>query len=250
MSAAQPMSPKPASIHEQRTLVRRVLDDSSPADAPTAYYALFHNPDRSALFTEQDESGRVRGFVGRFQTGIDLFRPLVTLGCESAEVAADLLAQALAREFPYILFASLSQFPFVGGSFEIDNHRVLHIYRLDVPHFQPVINVLIRQNTAPDGTPRCVIESSGQRAVAGVNWQSPAFAEIYVHTDPAARQRGWGESVVSAVTQAVLDGGRIPLYLVESDNEPSSALAEKLGYADTGARQVYADVIYLGRPGG
>ncbi len=100
-----------------------------------------------------------------------------------------------------------------------------------------------------DGTPRCAIESSDLRAVAGVNWQSPAFAEIYVHTDAAARQRGWGESVVSAVTQAVLEGGRIPLYLVESDNEPSRALAEKLGYVDTGGRQVYADVVYLGHPG-
>ena len=36
-----------ASIHEQRTLVRRLLDDSSAADAPTAYYALFHDPARS-----------------------------------------------------------------------------------------------------------------------------------------------------------------------------------------------------------
>jgi hypothetical protein len=239
-----------ASIHEQRTLVRRLLDDSSAADAPTAYYALFHDPARSTLFTAQDTTGQVAGFAGRFQTGIDLFRPLVTLICQGAEIAADLLAQALIPEHPYILFASLSQYPLVGGNFEIDNHRVLHIYRLDVRRFHPAINVLVRQEKSHDGTPRAVIEANGTRAVAGVNWQSPAFAELYVHTDATVRQRGWGESVVSVVTQAVLAGGRTPLYLVESNNDPSRALAEKLGYVDTGARQVYADVVYLGHPGG
>jgi hypothetical protein len=132
MGVAEPMS-----IHEQRTLVRRLLDDSSAADAPTAYYALFHDPTRSTLSIKQDESGQVLGFAGRFQTGIDLFRPLVTLRCQDAEIAADLLAQALIPEHPYILFTSLNQYPLVGGSFEIDNHRVLHIYRLDVRRFQP-----------------------------------------------------------------------------------------------------------------
>jgi hypothetical protein len=239
-----------ASIHEQRTLVRRLLDDSSAADAPTAYYALFHDPARSKLFTTQDAARQVVGFAGRFQTGIDLFRPLVTLICQGAETAADLLAQALIPEHPYILFTSLSQYPLVGGNFEIDNHRVLHIYRLDVRRFHPVINVLVRQEKSHDGTPRGVIEANGARAVAGVNWQSPAFAELYVHTDAAVRQRGWGESVVSVVTRAVLAGGRTPLYLVESDNDPSRALAEKLGYVDTGARQVYADVVYTGHPAG
>ena len=237
------------SIHTQRTLVRHLLDDSSPADAPTAYYALFHDPARSALFTRTDDAGRVTGFAGVFQTGIDLFRPLVTLRCSDALCAADLLGEALTPGRPYILFASANQLPLVGGSLRVDNSRVLHIYQLDVRRFHPVINVLVQHRDMPDGRPRCVIESSGLQAVAGVNWHSPGFAEIYVHTDAAARQRGWGESVASAVTQAVLEGGRIPLYLVESDNEPSLELADKLGYTDTGARQVYADVVYLGHPG-
>ncbi|MBN2303375.1 MAG: hypothetical protein JXQ72_02785, partial [Anaerolineae bacterium] len=98
----------------------------------------------------------------------------------------------------------------------------------------------------PDGLPRCVIESGGYKAVAGVNWQSPAFAEIYVHTDPPVRQRGWGSGVASAVTQAVLESSRLPLYLVEQQNDVSRQLADTLGYVDTGARQVYADVVYQG----
>ena len=34
-----------------------------------------------------------------------------------------------------------------------------------------------------DGSPRCVIETAGLEAVAGLNWSSPGFAEIYVHVD-------------------------------------------------------------------
>ena len=83
------------SIHEHRQQVRRLLDDSSPTDAPTAYYALFHPAARSALVTRVNGDGRVQGFLGRFQTGIDLFRPLITLACRDAEIAADLMAEAL-----------------------------------------------------------------------------------------------------------------------------------------------------------
>ncbi|MCZ7546672.1 MAG: GNAT family N-acetyltransferase [Anaerolineae bacterium] len=71
---------------------------------------------------------------------------------------------------------------------------------------------------------------------------------MYVHTEPGARQRGWGQSVVAACTERVLRDGRTPLYLVDEDNEASRALAENVGYVDTGARQVYAEVIYTGSP--
>jgi hypothetical protein len=236
------------SIHEQRKLARLLLDDSSAADAPTAYYTLFYPPARSTLATQADDQGRVAGIAGRFQTGIDLFRPLITLFCRRPEVAADLLTQLLLPGRPYIFFANASQLPLVGGSLRIDNERLLQIFQLDVSRFEPVMNVLVRCRTTTDGTPRCEIESNGLQAVAGVNWQSPAFAEIFVFTEAAARQRGWGISVASAVTQMILDGGRIPIYLVETDNDASRELALNLGFVDTGARQVYADVVYLGHP--
>jgi RimJ/RimL family protein N-acetyltransferase len=241
---------QPAPIHEQRKLIRHLLDDSQPADAPTAYYALFSDPKRAALFTRTNDEGRATGFVARVQTGIELFRPLVTLRCHDAECAADLLADALTPGRPYILFANLNQLPLVGGSLQVGQQRILLIYRLDPRRFAPEVNVLVRCDNAPDGSPRCKIDSGTSQASAGVNWQSPAFAEVYVQTDPPARQRGWGQSVASAITQAVLDSGRIPIYLVENNNAPSRRLAEKLGYVDTGARQVYANAFYAGHPGG
>jgi len=238
-----------ATLREQRALLAPLLDTSSPADAPTAYYALYHDPNRSSLFVQTNTEGRAAGFVGRFQTGIDLFRPVIVMRCWQPEVAADLLSEALIAGRPYLLFSSVNQLPMAGGSLQISNERLLSIYALDRSRFTPMINVLVVTKTAPDGTPRAEIHSGDLHAVAGVNWQSPGFAEIYVHTDAEARQRGWGRSVAAACTERVLASGRIPLYLVEKDNEASVNLAENLGYVDTGARQVFADTVYTGYPG-
>jgi hypothetical protein len=236
-------------LREQRILLEPLLDTSSPADAPTAYYGLYHDPNRSHLFLRLNSEGRAVGFVGRFQTGVDLFRPVICMRCWQPEIAADLLAESLVGGRPYIFFSNINQLPMVGGSLQISNERILSIYAIDPGRFVPVINVLVTTKTAPDGTPRAEIHSGGLQAVAGVNWQSPGFAEIYVHTEAEARQRGWGRSVAAACTERVLASGRLPIYLVEQSNEPSIRMAEGLGYVDTGARQVMADAVYLGHPG-
>lgn len=237
-----------ASVREQRNLISLLFDTNSPADAPTAYYALYHDPNRSALFVRQEPDGKPVGFVGRFQTGLDLFRPVVAIRCWSADVAADLLAEALVAGRPYILFCNLNQLSLTGGSLQVSNQRILSIYALDPARFRREINVLVTHSSGPNGTPRAEIESHGVRAVAGVNWQSPGFAEVYVHVDPEARQKGWGRSVVVALTERVLSGGRVPIYLAEPNNDASIRLAESVGYSDTGARQILADAVYLGHP--
>ncbi len=236
------------SITEQRHVIAPLFDLHSAADAPTAYYALYHDPNRSALSVRTGADGQPMGFVGRFQTGIDLFRPVLSLRCPTAEMAADLLAEACSIGRPYLLFSNLNQLPLVGGSLEVSNERILSIYALDPSRFKPIINVMVTTKTAPDGTRRAEIHSGGLQAASGVNWQSPGFAEIYVHTEAEARQRGWGRSVAAQSTQHILESGRIPLYLVEPNNEASLALAQSLGYTDTGARQVFADAVYIGHP--
>src|SRR5450432_4106994 len=236
------------SVVDQRTLIAPLLDLFSAADAPTAYYALYHDAKRSALYSLSDENSRAVGFVGRFQTGIDLFRPVIVMRCQEPEVAADLLAEACSIGRPYLMFSSLDQLPLVGGSLQVSNQRILAIYALDPASFTSVINVLVVNKTAPDGTRRAEIHSGDLQAIAGLNWQSPRFAEMYVYTDPEVRQRGWGRSVAAACTEQILATGRTPIYLVEADNEASVTLAESLGYYDTGARQVFADTVYLGHP--
>ncbi|MFQ3535059.1 MAG: GNAT family N-acetyltransferase [Aggregatilineales bacterium] len=237
------------SLREQRARLSGLLDVTSPVDAPTAYYALDHDPKRSTLALRIDADGSPIGFVGRFQTGIDLFRPLVVMQCRHLEIAADLLAEVLTSGRQYLFFSNLNQLALVGGSMQLSHERILSIYALDLTRFKPEINVLVRLKTAPNGTPIAEISSGGYRAVAGVNWQSSGFAEIYVHVDPEVRGRGWGRSVVMACTERVRASGRIPLYLVEPSNAESVKLAESIGYRDTGARQIFAEALYLGHPG-
>ncbi len=232
-----------ASVHELRVLARRLLDTSSATDAPTAYYALFHDAARTALYTAEDAQGHITGFVSVCQTGLDLFRPLVTLRCLDEASAAMLLARALTPGRPYILFASMSQLPLLVAHLDVDNLRALHIYRLNPRHFRPPLSALVQTARTPDGAPRWVIEGAEGRAVAGLNWRSPAFAEIYVQVDEDVRGRGWGRQVVAVATQDVLAEGRVPLYLVAEGNTVSARLAANLGYMDTGAQQVLAEIV-------
>jgi GNAT superfamily N-acetyltransferase len=238
-------------VRQQRELISRhaLLSADDPADAPSTYYALYHDPQRSVL--RADPNGQ--GFVGRFQTGVDLFRPLVTLFCKGTqaaqvELAADLLANVLTVGRPYLFFVPMSQLPLAAAGLQLQNQRIFVIYALDRRQFKSEINILVRREKAADGSPRAVIAAQGVQAVAGVNWLSPAFAEIYVSVDAPARGKGWGRSVVMACADMLLAGGRLPLYLVEPDNQASVQLAHSVGFQSTGARQVFADALYEGHP--
>ncbi len=234
------------SLSEHRRYARQLLDDTSPKDAPTAYYMLFHDPNRSTLYTFFDEHGRTEGAVGVFQTGQDLFRPLVTMVCRNVQIAQRLLHKALIVGRPYIFFANINQLPLVSEDLQLTEQRILQIYNLDSRRFQPQINVMVERKTSANGSPRCEINLGSYQAVAGVNWQSPGFAEVYVYTDPEVRGRGWGRHVLVALTDEILRSGRQPIYLVEAENHASRQLAESVGYIDTGYRQVYADAVFVG----
>jgi L-amino acid N-acyltransferase YncA len=121
---------------------------------------------------------------------------------------------------------------------EITRSSLSHIYILDPARFQPIINVLVQRVESPDGAPLFQIESQGKlAAMAGTNWRSPTFAEVFVYVHPQSRGRGWGSSVVSACTSALLEERLRPLYLVEGTNQASIRIAEGLGYVDTGLRE-------------
>jgi GNAT superfamily N-acetyltransferase len=237
------------SLTEHRRHARQILDDTNPKDAPTAYYVLFHDPKRSAVYTTLNAEGKTEGVVGVFQTGQDLFRPLLTTVCRTTEAMQRLLRKALTVGRPYIFFANLNQLPLMPPDLHIENQRILQVLRLDSTRFEPQINVLVERKQTPDGLPRCEINMSHYQSVAGVNWQSPGFAEVYVRTAPEVRGRGWGRHVLNAVTDEVLRSGRQPIYLVEADNTASLRLAESVGYSDTGYRQLYADAVYVGPNG-
>lgn len=61
--------------------------------------------------------------------------------------------------------------------------------------------------------------------------------ELGVDTLPEFRRRGYGKAVISLMTKAILDVGRIPIYECSFKNEASIRLAKAVGY------EKYADII-------
>jgi ribosomal protein S18 acetylase RimI-like enzyme len=220
------------------------LDERAPADAFSVYYALHHDPARTILFLHYTPSQHADGFLVRAQTGLDLFRPVVSLRAQTETAARDLLKAGLIPQRPYYLVAPIRLAEVVHQALNLTDAETLCTYRLDPARFTPEINVLVVANPAPDGTPRYEISRDGvAQAVAGVNWQSPNFAEVYVHTQPAARGRGWGKSVVAALVNDLLQKGRQPVYVVNEQNTASINLAISLGFVDTGARELAGQAV-------
>jgi ribosomal protein S18 acetylase RimI-like enzyme len=229
-------------LNEIRRLIRPLLSPGDPADALVSYYALWHDPRRTRLTLHRDAHGKVDGFLVVAQTGADLFRPLVTLRAPGPEAVATLLADALAPHRPYHIIVPVRLASAVRDHLHLEKSALTRLYVLEPSHFQPIINVLVQRVVGAEGAARCQIESQGQvMALAGINWRSPAFAEIFVYVHPSGRGRGWGRSVVSACTTALLEEHVRPLYTVDEDNEASQHIADALGYADTGLRDLIGE---------
>lgn len=243
-------------LERVRPRVRRLLDPRSPADALASYYALYHAPERSDLFIYPEASppGReptepLAGFLVRARTGMDLFRPLVTFRARTEEAARSLIERGMAPGRPAYLTVPEDLAPWANKHLTVTDAELHRVYRLNPQRYQPIINVLAVTTSGQDGLPRVEIRA-GERAgaVAGINWQSPDFAELYVYTDPAVRGRGWGKSVVAALAGLIRQGGRTPLYVVGESNEYSIRLAEAVGFDDTGHREYVGQAARAGGP--
>jgi GNAT superfamily N-acetyltransferase len=227
-----------ADLESLRLKARLLLDLAAPADGLIAYYALYHDPARTRLYVHNDTTGHTDGFVAVCQTGQRLFQPTVLLRTPSAEAAVELLRQALVPGRPYYLITTPDLREVVAEVVDVERPEINRIYKLDLFRFQPIINVLVVAERSLGGRPRFVIRSRGDIAAeAGVNWHSPHFAGVFVRTVPAAQGRGWGRAVLTACTTWVVRSARQPLYIVSEDNGPSIALADAVGYVDTGARE-------------
>jgi GNAT superfamily N-acetyltransferase len=225
-------------LADLRRDIRPLLSSSAPGDALAVYYALYHDLRRIHLALHRRADGRADGFLIVAQTGIDLFRPLVTLRAPTEEIAGDLLGTGLMPGRSYSVVAPIELAGAVRAVLDVEQPGIHRILVLDPSRFEPIINVLVTSVPDARGQLRFQIESQGQpMAVAGTNWRSPFFAEVYVYTEPAARGRGWAKSVVSACTQHLLERRVRPLYVVRDDDTASVHLAQSLGYVDTGARE-------------
>jgi len=245
-----------ASLAQQRQAIRPLLNERHAADALAVYYALYHPDDRTQLFTQVGAGGRADGYVAVCRTGIDLFRPLLTLRLkqDDPEGSANVIHQALSPGADVFIHSPVEYRPLLAALFEIKTEQHLHLYKLDSRRFQPVLNVMVMRSATPDGLPRYVIRPTNPEsdneigASATLNWQTPQFAEVTVYTNPQYRQRGWGRSVVSALAQDLLENGQTPLYEVASHNEASINLAHRLGFIDAGADKLFLEATLRARP--
>jgi hypothetical protein len=227
-----------ALANEERARLARLLDVGEPGDALACYYALHHAAARVRLTAALSADGGLMGFLVRAQTGHDLFRPLVTGRAPDFSTLTAMVHVALAPDQP--LYVSL---PMVNASWaralvDTATQSRLRLYVLRRESFSPVVNVLVTRSTSPDGLPRYEIRQAELvLAAAGLNWRSPSFAEVFVHTDPAVRERGHGRSVVAALCLELLESGCTPLYAADEANPTSQRLAESVGFSDSGQRE-------------
>jgi len=240
--------PASASIDQLRSVIRPLVDDRSTADALAAYYAFYHPADRSEIFVHPPEpaAGPVRGFLVRARTGMDLFRPLVTGRLPDDETAQALFERGLLPGRPVYLTLPEAEARWANKYLQMTEVELHRIYRYAPEKYQAEINVMVVTSSGPDGLPHCEIRAADRSgAVAGINWQSPRYAEVYVYTDPAVRGRGWGKAVVRTLVASILKSGRLPLYVVAESNEYSIRLAEAVGFEDTGHREFVGQAVRL-----
>lgn len=232
-------------LYEKRRAIRHLLDEQSPADGISDYFAFHHPEERTTLVMLPADSARADGYVALSRTGMDLFRPFLTMRLpeQDADLAARLIYRAIPEGTAVILNAPARYDPILSALFDKQTEERLMLYVLSDEPLQPIINVLMTQELGANGYTRFLIRAREEvgrpvGAAAGLNWMSPTFAEISVNTNPGYRRRGWGRSVVSAMVQHVLENGREPLYAVSESNEASVQLAESVGFVDSGIRQL------------
>jgi RimJ/RimL family protein N-acetyltransferase len=243
-------------LEQKRRAIRPLLDERSAADGMDVYYAFYHADERTQLYTFPRNAQRARGYVAVSRTGIDLFRPLLTMHLPAGdpEGAADLLYDALQPGTSVFIHCALEDRPVLAALFDIRSEQHLYLYRLERRRFEPLINVLVTRSNTPDGNPRYIVrptnpESEGEiGASATLNWQTPNFAEVTVYTNPQYRQRGWGRSVVAALVDDLLQAGQTPLYEVARQNEASINLAQSVGFVNTGADKLLLEGTLRPRP--
>ncbi|MGF1507504.1 MAG: GNAT family N-acetyltransferase [Chloroflexi bacterium] len=223
-----------------------LLNEFDAADGLAAYYTL-HHEDRRTTLAVSHSAGQVDGFLVRCMTGIDLFRPLVTLRLRGDAALPDLLEQGMVPGHPALLAVPMAYHERLEPHLDLSAVEVNHILRLNPTRFHPQRNVIVAAISDPRGSPRMEIRRYDQVvAAAGINWRSPIFAEVYVHVKEAHRLQGWGRAVLTTLISTLLKMEITPLYTVAETNGPSRELAASLGFVDTGAREIMANAVLPG----
>ena len=233
-----------AGLDDKRLKIRSLLSLSAPADALYAYYAFYHDPNRTELTIHEDGRGRADGFVAVCQTAQRLFQPTVVLRTPRRSVAVELLREALTPGRPYYLITTLDLQEAAADVVEMEDLEINRIYEVDLARFEYEVNVLVVAEEGVEDRPRFVIRAQEETvAEAAVTWLSPHFAGVTVRATPPAQERGFGQAVLGACTRWVIRSGRHPLIMVDVQDAFTTSLVEAVGYRDAGARELAGDVV-------
>jgi GNAT superfamily N-acetyltransferase len=247
----------PMTLAETRRAIRSLLDEREPADALAVHYAYYFPEAKTQIIAYPADAGpgQATGYVAFSRTGVDLFRPFVTLRLPIEEMNAcvEVIYSAMQPGTQVILQSPAAYFPFLQALFDIQTVTHLQLYVLNRERFEPIINVLVNEAAAHNELPRFIIrhnEGDGLDVVAsaGLNWQTPLFAEVAVSVDPHYQRRGWGRSVLAAMVQHLISTGRAPLYTVSADNQASIELARSVGFEDSRVRNIMIQAVLKPRP--
>ncbi len=232
------------SLPQQRAAISSLLDQQSSADARAVYYALYHPDNRTNLTIYPSDSPKASGYVCQSRTGLDLFRPFVTmrLPLSDMQASSDLIDSALPAGAQVILSAPTAYLPLISALFDIYAQSETHLFVLDKRRHEPVVNVLVTSDRGANNLPRFAIKKDGVTAAsASINWQSPTFAEIGVETNPQFRRQGYAKSVIAALNQYLLENGKTSIYVVSAENRASIELATACGFIDSGHRSQFIE---------
>jgi hypothetical protein len=140
-----------------RYAIRPLLDERLPADAMAVYYAFHHDADKTFIVTSTAPAGWVDGFVTCSRTGIDLFRPLLTmrLPLEDLERSRTLLQTALPSGQEAFAAIPPAYLPLIRALCDVQTEEELAVYALPAERFKPLINVLATREDESDGSPVC-----------------------------------------------------------------------------------------------
>ncbi len=230
--------------NNERESLAPLFNSQSASDALAAYCALIHPAEKLKLYVSYDGGGKPNSFLAIAQTGMDLFRPLAVPFVASEKYLNELIHSALTPGQPVLLHLPLEQRDWLDEKIILTDAKITELLRLDPMSFQPILNVLVLELTMPSGLPRYEIKTkSGSHAAAGINWMGDRFSEIYLEADREAQVRGLALSVLSAMSNRLLEENRIPLFGLESQVEIEFKELNNLGYRSTGSRTLSAQLL-------
>lgn len=229
---------------EERNSIKRLINPKVASDAQAAYYALDHPRERVSLHGYFPQEGILNGFIAIAQTGFDLFRPLIVPFTGTDEALVQLLRSAVPFNRPHLVYLPIEQESLLDSHFEVDKLQLSSVLRLDPRGFEPILNILVREDRNTEGWPRFEIKARGGGfAAAGSNWMSKYAAEMYIESDEEGRRRGFTKSVLSALIDRLMAEKLLVLFRVVDDDYGSFEDAFDLGFVPTGVRSLLAQVV-------